>query len=299
VIDPLRVACAVDDAYAPHAAAMVRSVLVHAGRRAEVHLLHGPRLRASTVEAMARMVVAAGAGFTAHVIADEEVAGLPVMDRIGAVMWYRILLPDLLPHARRVLYLDADVLAVDALGPLWETDLAGAWLGAVTNVFERHRMTHPAVLGLPAGQTYFNSGVLLMDLEGMRRDGRRDAIARVARERPAELLWPDQDALNLALGERRLALHPRWNAMNSILSFAWADEILGPTDVAEARSQPGLVHFEGPTVNKPWHLLSEHPHREQYFAHRRGTPWPNVHMSGRTPANLARRALRDRSGGDH
>jgi lipopolysaccharide biosynthesis glycosyltransferase len=111
-------------------------------------------------------------------------------------------------------------------------------------------------------------------------------------ERGEELLWPDQDALNLVLGERRLALHPRWNCMNSVLAFDAAHDVFGAEVVEAARRAPGIRHFEGPGANKPWHLLCDAPDREAYFAHRRATPWPRVGREGVTPVNLARRLVR-------
>ena len=91
-----------------------------------------------------------------------------------------------------------------------------------------------------------------------------------------ELLYPDQDALNAVMAARRLDLHPRRNCMNSILTFDWADEVLDAQQVAEARRNPGIRHFEGPGLNKPWHRDCTFPHRDLYFRHRLRTPWPKV-----------------------
>ena len=127
-----------------------------------------------------------------------------------------------------------------------------------------------------------------MNLALMRSDDRTAALKRCARERLGALLWPDQDALNLVLGERRLDLHPRWNAMNSMRKFPWSGELLEPAAIEEAIRDPAIVHFEGPRENKPWHLLCDHPLRRIYFEHRRETPWPRVRQEGVTLSNLAR-----------
>ena len=62
--------------------------------------------------------------------------------------------------------------------------------------------------------------------------------------------------------------------------------------VEEARRSPAIRHFEGPSVNKPWHLLCEQPGREHYMRHRAATPWPRVRRAGVTPGNLVRFARR-------
>ena len=69
--------------------------------------------------------------------------------------------------------------------------------------------------------------------------------------------------------------------------------------VREARERPGIRHFEGPTVNKPWHYLCDWAMREVYLRHRRETPWPRVRLEGAGPRNRLRRArqrLRARAG---
>jgi lipopolysaccharide biosynthesis glycosyltransferase len=284
----IHIACAADESYLPHCATAVRSLTAsNPGVATTVHLLHGPDLSAESIRRLGAM---SGGELTivAHAIGPDAVAGLPAWGRIPSTMWYRILLPDLLPDVDRVLYLDADVLVLDALTDLWGLRLDGHYLAAVTNVPERHRLDHAAELGLMGPERYFNSGVLLLNLELMRRDACTVALRECARRNLDRLLWPDQDALNLVLGERRIALHPRWNLMNSIRNFPWAADLLDQAEIAEAIAQPAIVHFEGPAQNKPWHVLCEHPARSIYEAHRGRTPWPRYRREGFTPGTAAR-----------
>lgn len=266
----LDVACAVQGAYVPHSAALLHSVSAEGVR---VHYLHAPGLRSLTRRRLERVARARGGEIVFWEIADERVAGLRVHGYFTSAMWYRIVLPELLPDVERVLYLDVDTLALGPIAPLWEVDLDGALVGAVTNVFEPWRGTeHTDALGL-AREGYFNSGVLLLHLAEMRRSGTVEEIRRVASERSEQLLWPDQDVLNLVLGPRRVALHPRWNAMNSVFLFDEAAEVFGPGQVAEARAAPVIRHFEGPGANKPWEGGCTVPHRDDYRSHLRATPW--------------------------
>lgn len=285
----LQVACAADASYLPHCAAVLSSLrAVDHGAPVHAHVLHPPELDGAALERLVSMADGESLTITPHAVAARRVAGLPAWGRIPQTMWFRILLPELLPDADRVLYLDADVLVVDSLAPLWASDLTGSWVAAVTNVPERHMLGHATQVGLPDPRGYFNSGVLLLNLAAMRRDGRTAALLACAREQADRLLWPDQDALNLVLGPRRRALHPRWNLMNSIRRFPWADELLDPTERSDAIRRPAIVHFEGPAENKPWHVLCDHPYRERYAECRRRTPWPHVRREGLTPAAAVR-----------
>ncbi len=271
----IEIACAAHGAYVPRSAAMLHSALSHAGPSgARVHYLHAPDLSRRVRLRLEAMVAETGGTIAFHPIAPERVAGLPVLGGFTEAMWYRILLPELVEEADRVLYLDVDTLVLDALDDLWATDLVGAPVAAVTNVLQPDHRFHVADLGLRA-EDYFNSGVLLLSLEALRLQNAAAALRDAALARAGQRGWPDQDALNLVLGHRRVALHPRWNAMNVLWDLAAeADAAFGAQTAAEAREHPAIRHFEGPAANKPWSRSYRRPDREEWRAHQRATPWP-------------------------
>jgi lipopolysaccharide biosynthesis glycosyltransferase len=221
-------------------------------------------------------------------VPDEAVAGFPTAGFTRKATWYRILLPDLLPQVDKLLYLDVDTIVRADVGPLWATDLGDHYVGAVTNVFQWDHVHRPAELGLEPNE-YFNAGVLLMNLAGMRRDGMSRALIDFAKANADRLSWRDQDTLNLVLAKRRLPLHPRWNLMNSVLLFRSAVEVFGAESVKEARENPGIRHFEGQGVNKPWHVECDHADRQLYAELRRATPWPKVKLEGHRVRDRASR----------
>ena len=106
-------------------------------------------------------------------------------------------------------------------------------------------------LGLAEPQVYFNSGVLLMNLDAMRRDGSRGRCASAPAPTRSASAWPDQDALNLVLGPRRLPLHPRWNAMNSVLRSRGRPRSSARRRSRRRAARPGIRHFEGPGSTSP------------------------------------------------
>jgi lipopolysaccharide biosynthesis glycosyltransferase len=287
------VCCAAEGRYVAHSAAMLHSVLAcHVGASVVIHYLHGPALPNRLRRKLAHMVEQAGGRIDLHEIPDEWCAGLPVSGFTRKATWYRIFAPELLTEVDRVLYLDADLIVLDSLTPLWKLDMGESLVGAVTNVFEPRYMDRPSHLGMSDPAMYFNAGVLLMNLGLMRERGSSAELYEYAREHAGQLLWRDQDALNAVLSPHRLSLHPRWNCMNSVMLFPWSNDVFGATAVAEARSHPAIRHFEGPSINKPWHYLSDPDQRKLYYRHRRQTPWPHVHVEGRTPRNVWRRVRR-------
>ena len=292
----LHVSCAAEGGYVPHSAAMLNSVLSHRDSYdVHVHYLHGPRFSSLHTAKLTEMVAGLSGEITFHCIPDAAVRGLPVLAQFTEAMWYRIFLPELLPDVDRVLYLDADTIVVDGLSSLWEIPLDGAYLAAVTNVFQPNHFGRPAKLGLPGPNVYFNSGVLLFNLEKMRADDCTSQMTSFARQHsPQTIEWPDQDTLNVVLGRRRVPLHPRWNCMNSVLTFPHAATAFGSVAVRQARRMPGIRHFEGPAENKPWHRACPHELRELYFEHRAQTPWPHVELVGEAREPRWRRRVASR-----
>jgi UDP-glucose:(glucosyl)LPS alpha-1,3-glucosyltransferase len=136
-------------------------------------------------------------------------------------------------------------------------------------------------ISYPGG--FFNSGVILFQLDQMRAERSTEEIVKFALSQRENLVWPDQDALNVVFNGRWHSLHPKWNAQNSLWSWReWAIEVFGAEAVGEAVSHPAIRHFEGPSVAKPWHFLCPAPHRELYRATLAQTPWAGEPLDDRT-----------------
>jgi lipopolysaccharide biosynthesis glycosyltransferase len=279
---------------------MLISVLAqHPDDDVHVHYMHGPDIGPRYERRLAGMVERAGGAIEFLRVPDSRVEGLPTRDFTRKATWYRIFLPELRPELDRIVYIDADCMAVDSLTPLWETPLGDDYLAAVTNVFEHHYESRPTELGLAGTHVYFNAGVLLLNLAAMRRDDCSTALLEYGRSNASRLLWRDQDTLNVVLGHRRVELHPRWNVMNAFFVMPWAADVFGADRLAEAMRDPAVRHFEGPGRNKPWHVDAEPQLRELYRRHRERTPWPRVRTEGRLRRGIVpekARALRRRLG---
>ena len=245
----IEIACAADRAFLPHTATMLASVLANAGGEVRVHVLTAPDV------GRADRKLLAGVGDAPIEVTPVDARlfeGLKAAGPFPAAVWYRTALPQILRGLERVIYLDSDVLVLDSLVPLWESELGDAWIAAVTNVFpnEEFAHVHCGRLGLDPAR-YFNSGVLLMDLNRLRAARSFDRVRDFALANREQLIFPDQDTLNGALGEHRLSLHPRWNLMLGIEQHPWSKQIHGAEAVAAAVADPAIRHFEG-TANKPW-----------------------------------------------
>src|SRR5262249_16597258 len=85
-------------------------------------------------------------------------------------LWPGDFFPD---DVTRVLYLDADIVVVGNIAPLWSTDLEGALLGTIDIPGAEQGVK---LLGMRAEDGYFNAGVLLIDLKQWRETGAMNSV---------------------------------------------------------------------------------------------------------------------------
>ena len=124
-------------------------------------------------------------------------------------IWTRLWVAELFEvNVDRVLYLDCDVVVVGDIRPLWTTDLEGALLGAVDIPGSQRGVQN---LGMRPEDGYFNSGVLLFDLDQWRKTCALDTVLDYVSANLERLHDPDQDALNACFHARRKRLDYKWN----------------------------------------------------------------------------------------
>ena len=283
----MHIALATNRAYLPWCATAIRSCDRSTLDRPLVfHVFHLGDLTAVDQRAAAS-VVTEHATVRYHPVEPAALEGLPSKGEAlgGYTSWIRVLLPDLLPDVDRATYLDADILAVDSLAGLADVDLDGAPLAAVANIVEPAMHAHVRALGIDDPTRYFNAGVLVMDLARMRAEATTEEVRRFVSVQRGGLPWFDQDALNVVCAGRWRALHPRWNVQNSLWAWGeWAIEVHGAARRDEALADPAIVHFEGPSICKPWHYLCQHEFRDRYRAELAATPWRDEPLVERTLA---------------
>lgn len=173
--------------------------------------------------------------------------------------WARILIPDLLPAENGViLYCDIDTLVCRDLEELYNTPLNGKALGAVLEHVSHENSHFNERLEIPMEcPGYFNSGVMLMDLNIFRHQNLVEHILQYAVAHRDKLIWPDQDALNGALCCNFQPIHHKWNWHDGLTRLLLKRNLKtklsrGATlEVSvEAALRPGILHYQGP--NKPW-----------------------------------------------
>lgn len=186
-------------------------------------------------------------------VPDDAFADAPVIRYYSRAMYYRLLAGQLLPDTlKRVLYLDPDILIINSLRPLYDLDIEHALFAAATHEGLTGVSSQVAKLRLstPDGEAYFNSGVLLMNLEKMRKEVDPQRVFQYADQKRSALILPDQDILNGMFWDRiKLIDESVWNYdARKYKSYMIASQ--SEKDVDWVMEHTAILHFCG--KSKPW-----------------------------------------------
>ena len=202
-------------------------------------------------------------------VSANQLSALP-HTRHTKASYARLFAPELLPsEISRLIYLDSDIIVLDDISQLYSFPLDGRIIAAArdfsTSSGER--------LGLGHGN-YFNSGVLLLDLNQWRERSLSDIMKACLIGNPGTFHFADQDALNITFNGSWKELPPRWNTQLGVYNSRWGKWTkLGfkKDDLAEALRNPAVIHYIN--NSKPWLYKSTHPLKNLYWYYLKKTPF--------------------------
>jgi lipopolysaccharide biosynthesis glycosyltransferase len=160
----------------------------------------------------------------------------------------RILLPQLL-NLPRLLYLDCDILVFRDLSELFDLKLSpGKVLAAVpdseTLSLAEDSFAVAKAMNLPAESAYFNSGLMLMNLDELRKQGFTDRSLEFFKNWRGHYRFWDQSALNFLLHGQIDELPEHWNRAS--WRFDEQDDNDLDCVLHYTRSAPWLCGIPGP-----------------------------------------------------
>ena len=169
--------------------------------------------------------------------------------------------------AETVLYLDADIICVGSIADLRKLDMHDQILAAVSDELETTVKNRCAALNIKSGR-YFNSGVMLINIANWLEADVTIQVFSVLKNSQRSFLHPDQDALNLVLGNTVVYIDERWNLRYNL-------EIMLRKGQAKVWLGDGVfLHFTGRV--KPWLNWNLHESKELFLHFQNLTPWRNA-----------------------
>lgn len=162
-------------------------------------------------------------------------------------------LPTLFPADERILYLDGDILVLDDLYDLWNTELDGKF-AAVVKDYAYCLRGSGTMLGHSA---YFNSGVMLLNSAKLREIDIAAKLLDAKKHEPVDSFM-DQTAFNMVLGDNVEYLPPKYNMLQTSFRKQGGTSFKKIADFYEVGEgcfermfeHPAVLHLAGKL--KPW-----------------------------------------------
>lgn len=256
--EPIHLAIAFDQNYITPFYVMITSVF-HNNKESRFHIhtiVTG--ISDQDKEEMQRFVHQHHSAIFFYEIAPKAIEGLviPEQSYFTVATYYRLFFPSLVPAAvRKLLYLDTDIVVVGDLKELYHTNISGYPVGAVAEV--NATKSRPD-LGITEIGTYFNAGVMLMNIPEWKKQEISEKAIQFLHDFPEKIVWVDQDALNVVLMNNYVKLAAKFNVIPQDIP-----RCLPKRRYYEFLKDKIVIHYSL-KVHKPWNVDSRNKLRYLY-----------------------------------
>jgi lipopolysaccharide biosynthesis glycosyltransferase len=179
----------------------------------------------------------------------------------------RLLIPNMAAQLDKALYLDSDLVVERDITALWNTQLGDKMFAAVPENQKLHFISEAKNrLGIAQESSYFNAGVMLLNLKKMRDERLLEKACEYMRNNADKIVFHDQDILNAICNGDFICLPRHWNFMPDPQNF---------NDKEYRKSlleEPAVIHYAGYLI-APWLFCSKAFWKERYYHYLKSTPF--------------------------
>lgn len=252
-MDAINLLVTVDANYLCHVATMLASLRLNGGPgNYNVYLVHSD-IDDADIDEVAAYCARLRMRLIPVRLHGDDFADAPVTAYYSKAMYYRLLASKILPGTvGKVLYLDPDILVINPIDGLYGTDMSSRLFAAAahTGLTGITKHVNRIRLGTPEAEGYYNSGVMLLNLEEQRGIIREQEIFDYVRANQDSLLLPDQDVLNALYSD---AILPLDDSLYNYDSRRYETYFLvsgGDKDMNWVMENTVIIHYCGRA--KPW-----------------------------------------------
>ena len=184
----INIVLASDDNYAQHVAVVAVSILKNTKIPEKVRFfILSDKISAAKAKLIKKTVEKFHAQIEFIEIDNDKLANIYLSGHISRAAYFRLMIADLVPEAvEKIIYLDVDLLVCEDIDGLWNIDLGTFTLGAIPDygilASSRLRKQKTLVLELTDSYSYFNSGVLIIDVKEWRINGYGQKVLELAKK---------------------------------------------------------------------------------------------------------------------
>ncbi len=254
---PINIVYSLNDKYAAAAGASIKSLCCNAYSTDDITIfILCSELSDENAEKLKQLSKECSVELCFKKISIEDFAGgncLYSVNYLSCEMYFRLFIAKILQSEDKALYLDCDTIVTGDICELYKTDISNHIMGAVYDFPNIPRAEELSQIGIEKS-TYFNSGVLLINLNKFRENDIFNKSIKFI-ENHKGLKCPDQDVLNIVCKGKIMYLDDRWNFQwgHCIDEFIYLDE----EDCRRYKKTMDnffLLHFTSP--QKPWNSFA-------------------------------------------
>ena len=260
------IAITIDDKYLQHACVMLKSLQANAPAAVTVYCIFD-QLSLKSRELLSSLFTNSSITIQLIEFYNRVLPQLPIKqnDHVSSAAFFRIWLPQILPGLKQVLFLDTDMIINGDISYLFKVQLDAHAVAAVEDLaMPAEKKT---ALSMKSSAAYFNSGVMVMNLEYFRNHQLTEKVAGFISEFPQLCEFWDQDAFNAVINGDFYKLPLKYNVQTGFYSLT------NNPLVEEALNHPVIIHYTGGGNCKPWYYQNQHPYKNLYYKFLKQTPF--------------------------
>lgn len=244
------VAFGVDGNFLRHACITIQSLIGQVDKgQLHCHLITSEET-VGIADTLRALVTGTAHSIHVHQLPEQFFSRLPSTELFSKAIYYRLLAPYLLQDKATVLYLDADMVCLNAFTDFYNSRTSSEEIAHVVSEGEKQALALAANIGLPPGTNYFNSGMLLINVRRWLQEKISAQVLSVLESRGHTFKYMDQDALNIVLAGHVKFVEKKYNSI-FMLGHTERDYQLMPPLTLSFCTMPVQISRGNNGINKP------------------------------------------------
>lgn len=243
----------IDDAYVEQFKVVLYSIVQQMPNQAfQIYLMQKVLLKKDAE--IRHFVEKLGMVYHPVVVGEDAFATAPTTDRYPDTIYYRLLAHEYLPATvDKILYLDADILCLNDFKNFYHMEMGQKLYAAASHNEDGRLLDYVNKLRLKnfeMDSSYFNTGILLMNLEAIRLQVKREDILDFIEKNRNWLILPDQDVLNGLYADQVISIPDEIYNYDARYSLIYQAKSQGKWNLDWVIDHTVFLHFAG--RDKPW-----------------------------------------------
>lgn len=235
---------------------MLKSLFDNCSNSLSIYIIHS-NISDAEINRLSEYVAKHGHTLHPLLVDDGIFSDAPVGSYYSKEMYYRLMAHTILPgHVTKALYLDPDILVLNPVEPLYEIDVENYFYAAAAHLKPMINYINKIRLKTESNR-YYNSGVLLINVERLRKEANISQLHNYIKKHASELILPDQDILNCLYWNKILPLNEYLYNYDARRYRSYLISSKGMVNIDYIIHNTVILHFCG--KHKPWH--KNYPYR--------------------------------------